>query len=90
MGTYARSRPDPLDRRISTRSQTDLRAVIRLPDGEVACVIRDRSLGGARLVLAVDRALPPTFELVELKSGKVRAAELIWTDARQAGVRLSE
>ena len=89
MGSYARSRPDPLDRRISARSQTDLKAVVRLEGIEVPCAIRDRSPGGARIVMAVDHPLPVTFELAELKSGRVRTAELIWVDKRQAGVRLN-
>ena len=90
MGSYARSSPDPLDRRLSPRSQTDLRAVIQLEGGEAPCAIRDRSVGGARLVMAADLALPATFTLVELKSGRVRVAELIWIDKRQAGVRFTE
>ncbi len=88
MGTYARSRPDPLDRRISDRSQTDLKAVVKLEGADLPCAIRDRSAGGARIVLKSDHPLPETFLLVELKSGRRHRAELIWTDKRQAGVRL--
>ena len=90
MGTYARSRPDPLDRRISARSQTDLKAVIRLEGLDIPCAIRDRSAGGARLVTKSDHPLPPEFRIVELKSGREHKARLIWTDKRQAGVRLGD
>ena len=89
MGTYARSRPDPLDRRISSRSQTDIKAVIKLDGFDLPCAIRDRSSGGARLVMKADHPLPTAFRLVELKSGREHAATLIWTDKRQAGVRLA-
>jgi hypothetical protein len=88
MGTYARSRPDPLDRRISPRSQTDLRATIKLDGFDVPCAIRDRSSGGARIVMKSDHPLPETFLLVEVKSGREHRARLIWSDKRQAGVRL--
>lgn len=90
MGTYARSRPDPLDRRISARSQTDLKAVIKLDGFDVPCAIRDRSAGGARIVMKSDHPLPESFLMVELKSGREHRARLIWTDKRQAGVRLED
>ena len=60
MGTYVRSRPDPLDRRISDRSQTDLKAVVRLEGVDLPCAIRDRSAGGARIVMKADHLLPDT------------------------------
>lgn len=90
MATYARSRPDPLDRRISDRSQTDLKAVIKLDGFDLPCAIRDRSAGGARLVMKSDHPLPASFLIVELKSGREHNVKLIWTDKRQAGVRLGD
>ncbi len=88
MAAFARARPDPLDRRLSPRSQTDVRALIRLDGAALPCAIRDRSEGGARLVLAQNVALPPTFDLTEMKSGRVHRAQLVWSGDREVGVRL--
>lgn len=90
MRKYTPSKPDPLNRRIHPRTQTEVRAVARLPDLDVACVIRDRSLGGARLVTTSGHTLPEIFDLVETRSGTSRRVQLIWVDRRQAGVRFAE
>lgn len=77
-----------LNRRVHPRSLTDVRATVELAeDISLACVIRDRSDGGARLVFVQACGLPPTFRLRVLQ--QVSNAELIWSDGRQAGVRLS-
>ena len=74
-----------LDRRIHTRSLTDERGVAVLGKGEVACVVRDRSAGGARLVFKAPLELDAAFQL---RTGAVsRRVEVIWSDKRQAGVR---
>lgn len=76
-----------LDRRIHARSLTDERATALLARGEVACVVRDRSAGGARLVFKSPVDLEPAFQL---RSGAVsRPVEVIWSDRRQAGVRFA-
>ncbi len=90
MPAFARARPDPLDRRISPRSQTDLRARVELEGGPAPCAIRDRSPGGARIVMTRSCVLPSAFTLIETKSGRSWRAELVWSDDRQAGVRLFE
>ena len=76
-----------LDRRIHARSLTDERAVAVLARGEVACVVRDRSPGGARLVFKSPLELDPAFQL---RTGATsRPVEVIWSDKRQAGVRFA-
>ena len=53
-----------LNRRVHPRSLTDVRASVELADDtSLACVIRDRSDGGARLVFVQACGLPPTFRL---------------------------
>ena len=75
-----------LNRRIHPRSLTDQRAEVVLHDCRVACVIRDRSIGGARLVFRHATALPGAFELDE--GSLCHSVELVWFDGVQAGVRL--
>ena len=74
-----------LNRRIYSRSLTDERAVVVFEAAELDCVIRDRSAGGARLVLKMSGHLPPSFQL-KTRHG-LRLVELIWSDGLQAGVR---
>ena len=77
---------DTLNRRIHPRSLTDERAEIAIFDHRLACVVRDRSHGGARLVFRRSGpALPSRFALVT-NLGE-RAVELVWFDGLQAGVR---
>ena len=77
-----------LNRRVFRRSLTDIRAVARW-EGEdgVACVVRDQSDGGARVVFLAASQPPMVFDL-ELK-GSVLRAHLIWSDGRQVGIRLN-
>lgn len=74
-----------LSRRIHPRSLTDQRAQVELEASQIACVIRDRSAGGARLVFRRPVSLPPAFALREKVSAQ--AVELIWFDGVQAGVK---
>ena len=77
-----------LNRRIHPRSLTDVRATALFPDGvQRSCVIRDRSEGGARLVFNDGGGLQACFRVDTLNA--VFAAELIWSDGHQAGVRLA-
>ena len=77
-----------LNRRIHSRSLTDERAEVVLPVGRLACVVRDRSSGGARLVFRSRTDLPASFTLsARLGSRTVR---LIWFDGVQAGVRYED
>lgn len=77
-----------LNRRIHPRSLTDVKATAEFPDGaKRSCVIRDRSDGGARLVFTDDGGLQVRFHVHTSTAAFV--AELIWSDGRQAGVRLA-
>lgn len=85
---HRRAKPDPLDRRLNPRVRTDERATIELDGARIVCAIRDRSPGGARLVLKGRHSLPTTFWLVRAADLKRVKAHLIWTDGLTAGVRL--
>jgi hypothetical protein len=75
-----------LDRRMSRRERLSVRAKAVVDDERVACVIRDRSEGGARLVFAEERRLPPRFLLVEEVNGVRREVKLIWAAKTECGV----
>ncbi len=74
-----------LNRRIHPRSLTDERAEVVFADTRLGCVVRDRSTGGARLVLRRRAELPAHFD-VATRTALLRA-ELVWFDGVQAGVR---
>lgn len=57
---------------------------------EVACVIKDYSQTGARIVLETGQALPPTVRLVVSQSGLRRDAKVIWQDGREVGIAFAE
>lgn len=76
-----------LNRRIHPRSLTDERATLLIGGESHICVVRDRSQGGARLVLREAVTLPPRFQLVQ-RSG-ARYVEVIWSDRQQVGVRFT-
>lgn len=76
-----------LNRRIHPRSLTDERATLIVGAESHNCVVRDRSQGGARLVLREAVTLPTRFELAQ-RSG-IRTVEVIWSDRQQVGVRFA-
>ena len=87
MNRYVRARPDPPDRRYNPRCVTNIRGVVRLPDGTTeSCLVRDVSSGGCRLVFQRTIALPAEFELVIGEGGRARPVRLVWFEGRQAGV----
>ena len=75
-----------LDRRMSRRERLSVRAKAMIADARVNCVIRDRSVGGARLVFAEALDLPPRFTIVEEVNGVRREVMLIWASPMEAGV----
>ena len=76
-----------LNRRIHPRSLTDERGTMIVGSAKHSCVIRDRSQGGARLVLREKIELPARFDLVQ-RSG-TQSVEIIWSDRNQVGVRFT-
>jgi hypothetical protein len=71
---------------MSRRERLSVRAKAVLGGERIACVIRDRSEGGARLVFAEELQLPPSFLLVEEVNGVRREVKLIWAAKTEAGV----
>ena len=85
MSAYPRAKPDPPDRRFTRRKTTAMRAEIVFDDARIACIVRDVSVGGARLILAEATDLPPEFTLTQGKGRRPRFARLVWIDDRQVG-----
>jgi hypothetical protein len=71
---------------MSRRERLSVRAKVVLDGERIACVIRDKSEGGARLVFAEALQLPPNFLLVEEVNGVRRPVRLIWAAKTEAGV----
>jgi len=51
-----------------------------------ACLVRDRSEGGARLVLTGSTPTPNAFDLMLCESGETRRVRVVWRDGHQLGV----
>jgi hypothetical protein len=76
------------ERKVKRRPTRRAAEVLFGPDEpRIRCVIWDISEGGARLAVAYPITnLPPRFTL--LLEGKIqRQCEIVWTDARYAGVK---
>ena len=71
---------------MSRRERLSVRAKVVFAESRVNCVIRDRSVGGARLVFAEALDLPPRFMIVEEVNGVRREVQLIWASPMECGV----
>jgi hypothetical protein len=65
-------------------------AVYGEDDAVVACTVRDKSLTGARLLLQAGGVVPDAFHLIELTTGELHAAKVVWRDSTFVGVTFSE
>jgi hypothetical protein len=54
--------------------------------GGAECLVRDRSDGGARLVLSGSTPTPNAFDLTFSESGETRKVRVVWREGRQLGV----
>jgi hypothetical protein len=52
----------------------------------INCIIRDRSEGGAKLVLPAASVLPQRFELLSVSEGKLYPAEIMWRRGDELGI----
>ena len=86
MRTVRSVRPQPLDRRYNPRTRVRDRAIALIMGREQACVIRDRSDSGLRLVFPKAVELEAQFRFVDHIADRSRLVSLVWTDGRQAGV----
>lgn len=76
------------ERRQSARRRTYLagRASYVKPVSSDECLVRDCSLGGARIVFSGATAIPDAFDLAIRDSGETRSVRVVWRDGLQAGV----
>jgi hypothetical protein len=80
------------ERRRLPRRRTRLSAAAVHGPGEivVACTVRDKSATGARLLLQQGLAVPDAFHLIELTTGELHQARVVWRDQTFVGVTFSE
>jgi len=78
----------PAERRPKTRKQVLLTGIIASPGGDssVDCTIRDLSETGAKIVAARGAQIPAHFYLINIRDRVAYEAELVRSDASQAGV----
>jgi hypothetical protein len=77
-----------INRRRYMRRSSDAVAVIRFDGGnDVRCILRDISVGGARLQLERPSDLPTYFMLTIPAERIERGCALVWKAGEQIGVR---
>jgi hypothetical protein len=74
------------ERRRLPRQKTRLAARVLDSERVVDCIIKDKSAMGARLLLAQGASVPAQFHLLQLKSGELFEATLVWTSYPECGV----
>ena len=76
------------ERRQSSRQRTYLggRASCDKLATSDACLVRERSEGGARLELSGSTLMPNAFDLTLRDSGETRRVRVVWRDGRRLGV----
>ena len=74
------------ERRRLPRLKTRLSAKVVHGDTVLDCVIRDKNILGAKLLLGPGAEVPGTFHLLQLKSGELYEARLVWTSYPECGV----
>jgi hypothetical protein len=79
------------ERRRLPRRRTRLSAVaVHGPDDVAApCTVRDRSETGARLLIP-EGQVPDAFHLLELTTGDLHRAQVVWRDDHFVGVTLHD
>ena len=77
-----------LDKRLSPRRNTMIRAQIVYPGGSrrVACIIRTLSRGGAKLEVASVGSIPQTFDLIA-PGHRPHSCRVAWRALKELGVR---
>jgi hypothetical protein len=72
------------------RTRLSAAAVHGPADTVVACTVRDKSATGARLLIQAGADVPDAFHLIELTTGHLHRARVIWRDQTFVGVTFSE
>ena len=78
----------PTERRPQSRKRVLLTGIIATSGGERSfdCTIRDLSETGARVLAAKGAEFPPRFYLINIRDRVAYEAELVRSDASEAGV----
>lgn len=71
------------------RTRLSALAVFGPDDTSIPCTVRDKSGAGARLLVQTGALVPDAFRLIELTTGEVHAATVVWRDAAFVGVTLA-
>ena len=76
------------ERRPSQRRRFLLGGIIAFSDGAISfdCIIRNQSVGGAKISHAKDLQLPAHFYLINIRDRLVYEAELIWSKEEESGI----
>ena len=79
------------DRRKLHRDRTYLGGLIAFDyrGSALACLVRNLSEDGAKIVFSDAAAVPAEFDLMIHRKGESRRARLVWRDQTQAGIRFS-
>ena len=77
-----------IERRETARRRVCFGGLVRVASflPEIACILRDVSLDGARIRVAPGTALPACFDLVVPCRGETRRARVVWRDGDTAGL----
>ncbi len=72
------------------RTRLSAAAVYGSDETVVACTVRDKSATGARLLIQEGSSVPDTFHLLELTTGELHHAQVVWRDRTFVGVTFAE
>jgi hypothetical protein len=93
--TYAEvqpaARPSGRDMRVEQRRRTRLRSgkIVDLRNRFLCdCLLHDRSLGGLRVRLVQDVALPARIRIYDDEAHGLIAADIVWRRGRDLGIRM--
>jgi len=78
------------ERRRSTRRRCLLscRLEFNNRNSTMDCIMRDKSDGGARLVLDYSQTVPAEFHFISSDHGQRRRARIAWRDETRVGIEL--
>jgi hypothetical protein len=78
-------------RRLPRRRTLLSAAAVHGPDQTVVpCTVRDKSGTGARLLMQTGANVPDVFHLIELTTGELHLAQVVWRDSTFVGVAFKE
>ena len=80
--------PPRVERRPKLRKRALLSGRISYSDGEhyFDCTIRDLSGTGARVAISRGQRIPSNVYLIEMRSGTVHEATVVWNNGREVGL----